>query len=127
MVRELPEDEQDEDHEGQKGEVVSYAMWNYFVGRKEEDGGGDGAYYEEWPSDVNKEAIKVLFDKGKKKREETMGDGDYARTYDVFCQLSVSPCQKLQVRHKAGFEFKSSMNCRSFRLFSIFSILSLFS
>ena len=62
-----------------KGEVVSYAMWNFFVGRTE--GEGTEAYYDEWPEDVNQEAVKQLFERGKKKREEVMGERDYCRRY----------------------------------------------
>jgi len=80
MVRDVPDGRAAGEGEG---EVVSYAMWNYFVGRgkNEDEGDGDGAYYDEWPSDVNRDAIKVLFEKGRRKREETMGNADYARKY----------------------------------------------
>ena len=77
-----------------KGEVVSYAMWNFFAGRGKDEGkeGADGAYYEEWPSDVNREAIAMLMGKAKKKREEIMGSGDYARRCG-----SLSPCLNISL------------------------------
>ena len=125
MVRDLPHEKtvKDDYHEG-KGEVVSYALWNYFVGRKEEDGNGDTAYYEEWPSDVNKDAIKVLFDKGRKKREETMGNGDYARTYDILCHFSRFLVRKHE-RRMTGFNVlnSTSLNYLSVHSFCVSFLL----
>ena len=80
IIRDMPED----DVHG-KGEVVSYALWNFFVGRgkeslghNDEGGGGDGAYYESWPPDANQEALRALVEMGRRKREGIMGHEDYA-------------------------------------------------
>ena len=80
IIRDVPGD----DVQG-KGEVVSYALWNFFVGRgeervgqSEEGGGGDGAYYESWPPDANQEALGVLVEMGRRKRESIMGHENYA-------------------------------------------------
>lgn len=85
MVRDVPDGGAGEG----EGQVVSYATWNFFVGRKKSEGGGEekseDAYDEEWPSDVNRDAIKVLFANGKRKRKEIMGGRDYARRYSSFC------------------------------------------
>ncbi|KAL6713801.1 hypothetical protein ACLMJK_008293 [Lecanora helva] len=78
MIRDCVDDEAG--REG-KGEIVSYAMWNFLVGRKEGDSGGDGAYYDEWPGDARQDIIKDLVAKAKKKREDTMGKGDYAHLF----------------------------------------------
>ena len=68
-----------------EGEVVSYALWNFFVGRRKESigqneggGGGDGAYYESWPPDANQEALGALVEMGRRKRESIMGQENYA-------------------------------------------------
>ena len=80
IIRDMPED----DVQGE-GEVVSYALWNFFVGRSEEGigqneegGGGDGAYYESWPPDANQEVLGALVAMGKRKRERIMGQENYA-------------------------------------------------
>ena len=79
IIRDLPEDGQG------KGEVVSYALWNFFVGRREEGigqksegGDGDGAYYESWPPDANQEALGALVEMGRRKRESIMAHENYA-------------------------------------------------
>ena len=79
-------DGDDDDGGGKReggGEVVSYALWEFFVGRgdesvgekREEGGGGDGA---SWPPDANGEALGVLVEMGRRKREGIMGERDYA-------------------------------------------------
>ncbi len=79
IIRDLPGDVQG------KGEVVSYALWNFFVGRGKETteqsnngGGGDGAYYESWPPDANQEALGALVEMGWRKREGIMAQENYA-------------------------------------------------
>ena len=79
IVRDVPGDVQG------KGETVSYALWNFFVGRGEETtgqnnngGGGDGAYDESWPPDAHQEALAALVEIGRRKRERIMGHGNYA-------------------------------------------------
>lgn len=95
--------------------VVSFAMWKFFVGRGkdgdgkgeqrgevkteeqprkedegkgEEKGGGDNG--DDWPSDVNQDAIKVLFAQGIEKREKIMrGRGDYTCKCIVLLQLEI--------------------------------------
>ena len=58
---------------------MSYGVWNYFVGRGQDAGKADDAYYQELPSDVNKDAVETLLGLGKKKRDEVKGSVDYAR------------------------------------------------
>lgn len=62
-----------------EGEVVSYALWEFFVGRrkvKEGECGGDrGA---SWPPDANGEVLGALVEMGRRKREGIMGGRDYA-------------------------------------------------
>ncbi|KAL6717672.1 hypothetical protein ACLMJK_005587 [Lecanora helva] len=79
---------------GRRGEVVSYAMWNFFVESGEDGEGrdGGGAYYDEWPSDVNKEAVETLMASGKRMREQVMGRGDYA----LLATLCTSPKYRRQ-------------------------------
>ena len=84
VVRDVPEAEE---REG-PGPIVSYAMWNLFVGRGKEvdkekgsEGEGCGAYYESWPPDAHHEALKALVEMGRKKREGIMGDKNYACKY----------------------------------------------
>lgn len=61
-----------------EGEIVSYAMWNFFVmpeeeGAAEEGVGGDRrrdegrAYYASWPPDAHYGALKALVEMGRKK------------------------------------------------------------
>ena len=100
-----------------EGEVVSYALWNFFVGRgkesigqKNEGGGGDGAYYESWPPDANQEALGALVEMGRRKRESIMGEEDYAcksigaHSCCVFMrrQLTVLAYHRLFVTHLPG-------------------------
>lgn len=70
---------------GGKGEAVSYALWDFFVGKGREGRGqdndgrrGDGASHESWPPDANQEALGALVEMGKRKREGIMGDDNYA-------------------------------------------------
>ena len=95
IIRDMPGN----DVQGE-GEVVSYALWNFFVGRSEEGigqneegGGGDGAYYESWPPDANQEALGALVEMGRRKRESIMGEEDYAcksiRAHSYFMCISV--------------------------------------
>ena len=101
-----------------KGEAVSYALWNFFVGRgkesigqKDEGGGRDGAYYESWPPDANQEALGALVEMGRRKRESIMGHENYAcksiwahSSYvcNVGRQLSVLAHHRLFIIHLLG-------------------------
>ena len=68
-----------------KGEAVSYALWDFFIGKGREgkgqnDGGrgGEGACHESWPPDANQEALGALVEMGKRKREGIMANNNYA-------------------------------------------------
>ena len=80
IIRDLPED----DVQGE-GEVVSYALWNFFVergkeslGQNERGWGGNGTYNESWPPDSHQEALGALVAMGRRKRESIMGQENYA-------------------------------------------------
>ena len=93
IVRDIPDGEDAYGDDGKaRGEIVSYAMWNFFVTPEEEGtavegvGGdrrrdGGGVYYESWPPDAHHEALKALVETGRKKREDTMGNKRYACKY----------------------------------------------
>ena len=79
IIRDLPSDGRG------KGEAVSYALWDFFIGKgregkgqDNEGGGGDGACHESWPPDANQEALGALVEMGRRKREGIMGDNNYA-------------------------------------------------
>ena len=101
VVRDLPDGKDAYGDDGKaRGEIVSYAMWNFFVtpeeeGAAEEGVGGDsrrdegGAYHASWPPDAHHDALKALVEMGRKKREDIMGKKKYACKY-IFLLIYVS-------------------------------------
>lgn len=98
IMRDVPEGTDTYGDDGKaRGEIVSYAMWNFFIAREKANTEGqdeegrvrDGAYYESWPPDAHHQALEVLVEMGRKKREGTMGQRNYACKY-ISMRLSMS-------------------------------------